>query len=290
MTVRADRGDTLNPTNANAASANQVLRNTAMQARDHKLGTRAVTAITLEFDLRVCATRKLGLKPVRKSTTANHRRQMDVLDLVLEREALQQVLCQENSTITITSDNSPDVRGHELNGQVYTLISCSQLDEQAPDGYPIPVEDVLKIFPPVTRVPSGKRGYDSMVAIVKNLRLYGASMEDLLDGAVQLCPKPVFDSDGKLLLQPLSPEEREMTPLLEQCRDVVADAGGEMHKGQGAVEFLKGDAKGMDFWHCLLHVTCHQLALQTRWLGVDQTCGQATAHSGNLCSGFKPLD
>jgi hypothetical protein len=236
------------------ASGHQVLRNGAIQLRDHKLGSRSVPAITMEFDRRVMSGRNLGLDPVCKSTVCNHRRQMDIANLMLERELLQAVLSQPNSTLTITSDNTPDPRGHELNGQVYTLVSCNKLDDLGPDGYPIPVEDCIKIFPPVTRVPSGKRGYDSMVAMVKILRLYGATTEDLLSGAIEFSPKPVFDPEGVLLLQPLSQEEQDKTPLLAQCRDVVGDAGGEIHKGHGSIEFLKGDAKSMDFWHCLLHV------------------------------------
>ena len=236
------------------ASIHQILRNAAVQARDKKLGSRAMAAITNEFDKRVVQNGVLHLDPVAKSTVCTQRRQIDVLNILLEKEALDIMLKGANTTLTITADNTPDPRGNELNGQVYTVVSCHKLPDLAPDGYPVPIEDVLKIFPPIIRIPSGKRGYDSMQAMVKNLRLYGASKQDLLDGKIQFCPPSNFNEDGGLVLLPLSKEERSRTPLLQRTDHMVGDAGGELHKGKGAIELLKGAAASMDFWHCLLHV------------------------------------
>ena len=250
LAVRPDRGQ------RGRATSDQILRNAAVQGVDKKLGARSLPQITDEFDTRVLPEGRLGLDCVQKSAICVHRQVFDIVNVLLERQALEFYLRDPNCRLIITSDNTPDPRGFELNGQVYTIVSCSRLEKLALDGCPVPVETLLTWHPQVTRIASGKRGYDSMLATVKNLRLYGNPLEDLLADTAEspFAVSPIKDSAGHLLAQPLSSAEVALTTLLARVEALVGDAGGEIHKGGGLMEYLMGCKDALHFWHCLLHI------------------------------------
>jgi hypothetical protein len=135
------------------ASASQVLRNAAIQVHDKKLGARGLAAMMHEIDKRTVGNgQTLGLKPVGKSTIAAHRRRIDVCNIEIQRRALQWALQDPHARLCITCDNTPDRRGHELHGQVYTVPTCVQLveDDGRPilgvvDGCPIAVEGIVQL-------------------------------------------------------------------------------------------------------------------------------------------------
>jgi hypothetical protein len=125
---------------------NQILRNGAIQAHDRKMGARALPKLLEEVNRRTLADAVLGWRPMSKSTVCEHRRRINGVNILLERQALAHAFLAPTTRLCITADNTPDKRGHELNGQVYTVPTCDALLDQcgsemiADDGYRVPVE------------------------------------------------------------------------------------------------------------------------------------------------------